>query len=245
MTFSKHTYTIYMYTFPNGKRYIGKTIRTLNARQGQDWSRYKRCRLLWAAIQKYGTDSIHIDVLFYGDLTNEESSEMERYYIAEYKTNANRYSNPSYGYNLTDGGEGVPGWKPTYERRDQLVEQMREIGKGHAGKTVSDTTRKRLSESHKGIRLGYKMPEETKRKIGEANSLKNMTSEEREHRKRSKMKKVLAFNPTTGEKLIFESRDIAAEHFGVRSSAVSRWIDGTRNPSNSYVFSNYSPTTTE
>lgn len=234
-----------MYTFPNGKRYIGKTKRTLNARQGQDWSRYQRCRLLWAAIQKYGTDSIRIDVLFYGDLTDEESSEMERYYIAIYKTNANRYSNPAYGYNLTDGGEGVCGWEPTDERRKELAEQMRKIGKERAGKTVSEATRQRLSDSHKGIRLGYKMPEETKRKIGEANSLKNMPPEERERRKQSKMKMVLACNPLTSEELIFGSRDTAAEYFGVRSSAVTRWIDGTRKPSNGYVFSNYSPTTTE
>ena len=234
-----------MYTFPNGKRYIGKTKRTINARQGQDWSRYKKCRLLWAAIQKYGTDSIRIDVLFFGELTDEESSEMERYYIELYKTNVNRYSNPAYGYNLTDGGEGVCGWKPTDERRNKLVEQMRKVGKEHAGKTLSETTRQRLSDSHKGIRLGYKMPEETKRKIGEANSLKNMTPEERERRSKSKMKMVSAFNPITGEELVFESRDVAADYFGVRSSAVTRWIDGTRNPSNNYVFSNYSPTTTE
>lgn len=215
------------------------------ARQGPDWSRYKRCRLLWAAIQKYGTENIRIDILFCGNITDEESGKIESYYIAKYKTNANRYSNPSYGYNLTDGGEGVHGWKPVGEDRKRRIKQMQENGKKHLGKKASEATRKRISESHKGIRTGYKMPEEVKQKIGESNSLKNLKPEQRERRRRSKMRKVLAFNPITNEKIVFESREDAAEHFGVRSSAVSRWIDGTRNPSNKYVFSNYSPTTTE
>lgn len=238
-------YTIYMYTFPNGKKYIGKTKRTLYARQGEDLSGYKRCRLLWRAIQKYGAENIRTDILFYGELTDGESCEMERYYIALYKTNANRYSDPAYGYNLTDGGDGVHGWKPTEERRQILIEQMRALGKAHTGTHPSEEARRRLSESHKGLRLGYKMPEETTRKIGEANSLKNMSEETRLRRSKSKMKPVLVVDPITNEKIVYESHGAVSEKFGVRLQTVAGWIDGSRNAPNNLIFSNYSPTTTE
>ena len=43
-------------------------------------------------------------------------------------------------------------------------------------------------------------------------------------------------NPITGEILTFVSGEAAAKHFGVRSSAVTRWINGTRKPTNGYKF---------
>ena len=238
-------YIIYMYTFPNGKRYIGQTKRSLFARQGKNWKRYKRCRLLWQAIQKYGVDSIKTDILFDGNITSEEATELEVFYIEKYKTNVNKYDNPSYGYNLTAGGEGCVDWKPSEERKQQLAEQMYKLGKSHIGSKASEETRKKISESHKGLRNGYKMPEETKRKIGLANSLANMSEEERKRRSQSKKKCVLAFNAQTNEKLIFKSHEETAQYFGVRSSAVSRWISENVNPANGFVFMNYSPTTTE
>ena len=59
------------------------------------------------------------------------------------------------------------------------------------------------------------------------------------------MKPVIAINKEDGTIIIFNSRSEVAEYFGVRESAVTRWIDGTRNPSVPYEFDNYSPTTTE
>ena len=90
-------WTIYMYTFPNGKRYIGATTRTLVQRQGIDWSKYKRCKLLYDAIQEFGTENIEQTILFEGLMENRIASELESFFIEAYKTNANRYSDPSYG----------------------------------------------------------------------------------------------------------------------------------------------------
>lgn len=59
---------------------------------------------------------------------------------------------------------------------------------------------------------------------------------ERKHRSDSKKEAVLAINPKTGEQLFFNSLEETADYFGVWSSAVSRWINGTRNPSNGYKF---------
>ena len=48
-------WTIYMYTFPNGKRYIGATTRSLSQRRGVDWSKYKRNKILTNAIQEFAS----------------------------------------------------------------------------------------------------------------------------------------------------------------------------------------------
>jgi len=55
-----NTWIIYMYIFPNGKRYIGKTKRTLAQRKvnSETWEGYSKCPLLWKAIQKYGVVNI-------------------------------------------------------------------------------------------------------------------------------------------------------------------------------------------
>ena len=55
-----NTWIIYMYIFPNGKKYIGKTKRTLAQRKvnSETWEGYSKCPLLWKAIQKYGVVNI-------------------------------------------------------------------------------------------------------------------------------------------------------------------------------------------
>lgn len=110
----KGEYIIYMYTFPNGKRYIGKTSQTLQKRQGSkaEWSNYEDCPAVFHAINKYKPENIKQEILAQGIMTQNESSELEKHYIALYKTNCNRYRNPTYGYNLTDGGEGSSGPRP-------------------------------------------------------------------------------------------------------------------------------------
>lgn len=236
-------YYIYMYTFPNGKKYIGKTKRSMNQRQGSDWSGYKRCRLLWNAIQKYGTENIKTDILFEGTLTDEEASKLECFYIEKYKTNASKYNNPSYGYNLTDGGDGISGCVFTEERLEKLLAQLKEAIDKRRGKPLSEEHKRKLSESHKG--LGHKLSDETKAKISKANSLENISEETRKRKSLVRMKKVKATHVETGEVLIFNSHQEAAKYFGVRESAITRWINQTRNAPNNYIFENYSPTTTE
>lgn len=112
-TNEKRKYIIYMYTFPNGKRYIGKTSATLRQRQrDDDWSGYDECPAVFNAIKKYKPENIKQEILAEGMMTKDESSAIERYYIALYKTNCNRYRNPEYGYNLTDGGDDGSGPRP-------------------------------------------------------------------------------------------------------------------------------------
>ena len=107
---------IYMYTFPNGKKYIGKTSKTLKERQGVGFCNYDKNTILGKAIDKYKIENIKQDILFESEMTDEYSSRLEMICIALFKTNCLRYANPSYGYNMTDGGEGrvgVPGMSGT------------------------------------------------------------------------------------------------------------------------------------
>ena len=55
---------VYKYTFPNGKCYVGKTVRNPKKRQGKDFSNYKR-QFVYDRIQEYGwtVDDIQVDIL--------------------------------------------------------------------------------------------------------------------------------------------------------------------------------------
>lgn len=95
---------IYMLKFPNGKVYVGQTIR----KRVQDrWRAHKNracdmkgnCRALCNAIRKYGWDSIEKSVLEIVD--DSLLDERERWWIA----NMDSFRN---GYNLTEGGDENP-----------------------------------------------------------------------------------------------------------------------------------------
>lgn len=232
-----HRYIFYMYTFPNGKRYVGKTRRTLAQRQRQDMIGYKKCRLLWNAIQKYGMENVKTDILFEADMPDAYASRVEQFYIEAFRTNVNKYHDPDYGYNLTAGGEGVVDWRPDPERLKVLQEQMRAIGHSHKGKRASEATRQKQRDAKLGTKRGA-MPDEVKAKISRANSRENMSEETHQRRVESKIQAVKATHKTTGDVLIFRSHQEAAEHFGVKASAVSRWINGTRKPRAPYIFEN-------
>ena len=239
-----NTWIIYMYIFPNGKRYIGKTKRTLAQRKvnSETWEGYSKCPLLWKAIQKYGVVNIKEVILIKEQMEDTRASELEKYYIALYKTNVNKYGN-AYGYNLTDGGDGVSGIKYTGDQLSRRVEQMRENGLKHKGTKLTEEHRKKLSEAKKGKNnpnYGKHLSEETRAKIGKANSRENMTEETRQRRSDSKKKKIIAIHKETGEKILFNSMTEAARYFNVGLPSVTRWCKKERNPSVPYIFDYYS-----
>lgn len=122
----KRHWIIYMYTFPNGKRYIGKTSTSLKDRQGgSNWSGYRNCTVLMKAVKKYGIKNIKQEVLFEGKITDEYSSRLEQIYILLFKTNCKRFKNPQYGYNTTDGGEGTVGHRHTEESKRKMSESKK------------------------------------------------------------------------------------------------------------------------
>lgn len=85
-----------------GTSYIGKTIRTIEARlqeHHRDCQKYENSNIpLYNAIQKYGWSSFDIEIIEQ-NIPNDLIDEKEQFYIAFYDT----YNN---GYNATKGGDG-------------------------------------------------------------------------------------------------------------------------------------------
>jgi len=113
--------TIYKYTSPSNKVYIGQTCKSTQAqRAGFQGSQYKGCPAFWNAIQKYGWNNFIYEVLE----TVEErtiANEREQYYISFYQSN-----NPLYGYNINAGGYDSSNFE--YLQRLQDIKMMWDHG---------------------------------------------------------------------------------------------------------------------
>lgn len=101
------------------------------------------------ALKKYpdwNNDWEHI--IFRQNLYQREAKHIEILLIALFKTNCSRYKNPEYGYNLTDGGEGVVGYIYTEEVKEKMRKPRPSIqGENHPnyGKHLSDELRNKIS----------------------------------------------------------------------------------------------------
>lgn len=88
----------------NNKKYIGLT-NNIQRRRARHFTDLKRNRHDNAFFQKeyniYGDNNFQFDIVFEGDVTSEEISELERYYISEFDSYRN-------GYNQNEGGNFGP-----------------------------------------------------------------------------------------------------------------------------------------
>lgn len=91
------TYTVYIHTFPNGKRYVGITSKTPEQRW-KDGLGYYHQKFVFSAILKYGWENIQHTIIATG-LSKQNACEMEKELIAKFKSN-----NRDFGYNLDNGG---------------------------------------------------------------------------------------------------------------------------------------------
>lgn len=191
-------YTIYLRTnLVNGKQYVGQT----NNFKRREYNWYNTNwsyagKLINNARKKYGVDNFKTSIL---DVvkTQDESNEMETYYIKLFNTKT-----PN-GYNLTDGGEGCSG----YNISDEIKKRLSEVNKGennpfygrhHSKETIeklknrviTDEWRNKISEATKGrpsVFKGKHHTEEAKQKLREAH-LGKKASEETKKKLSDKMK---------------------------------------------------------
>lgn len=175
----------------NGKKYVGQvTTKRFKARQNK-----------WKTISvQYAGKAIDAARAKYGiesfdfkilkECEDEELDKWEIYFIKELNTKV------PYGYNMTDGGGGTSGFTISEETRKKLSET-------HKGKHHSDETKKKLSETHKGEKnhmYGKHLSEETKKKIGRALKGKHLSEETRKKMSDNSSKKpVLQLNKETNE----------------------------------------------
>jgi group I intron endonuclease len=140
---------LYRLTSPSGKQYVGITSGTVKNR----WRYHRKDRLvdrtpaLSKAIKKYGYSSFLVETLVEADW--DSLVEIEKRAIRKFKTKA-----PA-GYNLTDGGEGTPGYKHT----ESAKKKLRELA---TGRTYSEETNKKKGSGWRG----KKRPEHAKALTG-------------------------------------------------------------------------------
>ena len=161
----------------NGKVYIGKsgelekswrTHLAIAARGNQDPS----FSIIHAAIRKYGEENFCFEIIESLD-SEQESFDREAYWIADYKTNIYKYGS-TFGYNLSDGGEGQSGFRFSEEQKKKMSEIQSGTGNGFYGKTHTEEvkgllSKKRLEyhEDHPNAFLGKKHSAETKKLMSE------------------------------------------------------------------------------
>jgi hypothetical protein len=88
----------------DGKVYIGATTLDLDDRKAEHFKKFRnksRNHLFYQALHEFGWDNFTWDVVKYYD-KRDDLMLAEKWFIAKYKSN-----NPEYGYNITDGGDGV------------------------------------------------------------------------------------------------------------------------------------------
>lgn len=142
------------------KVYIGQTISKLQVRKVAhiNDSLAKRDNFIFHnAIRKHGRDNFTWKVIEYCD-SKEEMDELEFHYIKQYNSIL-----PN-GYNMTEGGGGMLGYKITEEHRRNLseshkgyihtVEQRRKIGESSRCRKHTEETKIKLSTQ----KLGNKNP---------------------------------------------------------------------------------------
>ena len=120
----------------NNKIYVGITAQNPLYRWGKDGKKYLKkqnnkqyAQTVFArALKKYNDwDNDWEHIVFAEYLTEPEAKNMERLLIALYKTNCCRYKNPSYGYNMTDGGDGNFGYKHTEKTKNKMRENHADV----------------------------------------------------------------------------------------------------------------------
>jgi group I intron endonuclease len=113
---------IYCITFPNGKKYIGQTTKEIEERINEHIcvSKTDAQYLLSKAIRKYGENTIVYEAI---DIAHDrdELNVLEIEYILFYNTHYLKGN----GYNMTDGGEGVVGYRHTEESKRIMSEKSK------------------------------------------------------------------------------------------------------------------------
>lgn len=168
----------------NGKKYVGMTDAPLNVRwrRHQTAARNGKNTYFCNAIRKYGPDVFVLEILCTCEV-KDEAVRLEKEYIQIFDSH-----NPNKGYNLTDGGEGVWGWRHSKEAKLKMSKAKK--GKPSPywkGRIRSEETRRKMSLAKRRSEIsgvnnsffGKKHSEETRHKIGEARKGKTMSLETR------------------------------------------------------------------
>ena len=197
----------------NGKSYVGITTRKIARRWYEHCYLGNSCgQLLNKAINKYGIDAFEIQVVASAK-TISDLKELEKQLIVQYQTKV-----PN-GYNLTDGGDGLTGYRHTEE-------QKKRNGDAKRGTIHSDETKQKMKDAHLGENnhfYGKSHSEETKQRISatkQANPTRYWLGKQRNEETCKKISKSLTGQ--LGRPHTEESRKkISAAHIGKKQGSPS------------------------
>lgn len=157
----KYNYTVYVHISPSNKRYVGITRQNIKNRW-KNGAGYKS-GYFHNAINKYGWNNFK-HIIIAENLSCDDAKEMEKLLIATYKSN-----NKKYGYNLTNGGDGMNGFKPSEETKEKISNSLKGNIPWNKGKTniYTKESLNKMSVSAKNRKkvVHFKHTEETKEKI--------------------------------------------------------------------------------
>lgn len=208
----------------NNKVYIGKTLDPKNrfsdhkkVARGGKIIYGNQYSTIHKAITKYGEDNFSFKIL------HEYNSEIsafkgEIYWISFYKSNINKYGK-EYGYNLTDGGEGISGYKHTLEMKAHISDML--SGDKHPQFGISrtqeekDKISKSLSGSNSSM-FGIAKSIETKNKLSIANRGENGSASKLNNGEVINIKLILKNNVDN------LTREQIAQKFGVTREAINK-----------------------
>ena len=134
-------YSVYRYTFPDGKIYVGVTKNTVQYRKDCG---YQHNKPLTDAIRTAGFKNVSVDILCKTQ-DETEAFEKERQFITALKS-----CNPTIGYNISSGG------KATFEGRTHMELSKKKMSDSHKGKVFSDGHREKLRLANIGKHDGEK-----------------------------------------------------------------------------------------
>lgn len=127
-------YSVYIHTFPNGKKYVGVTSWKPELRWGANGCNYKNPYMV-NAIKKYGWDNITHEIVA-ENLTVDQASEMEIELIKKYNS-----ADRKCGYNISPGG---------IDCKICSAETKEKLRKANLGKTMSKESKRKISKFNRG-----------------------------------------------------------------------------------------------
>lgn len=223
-------YCVYIHISPSKKVYVGITCQAVK-RRWAGGNGYKECPRFYGAIKKYGWENFEHRVLLTG-LKKEGAEAEEIRLIKHFQSN-----NPEYGYNIENGGNCA---------NTHSEETKRKISIANIGKIVTEESRKKMSESHKGKQIGSDNPfygkhhtEEVKKAHsdfmkGNSYNKGNHHTEEFKAKKSKQMSEKYSngnhprckrvIHLVDEKKTIYKSLRDVARTFSVSTSTVFKWI---------------------
>lgn len=205
----------------NGKVYIGMSVNILRRLKDHKYKAKSKDTVLARAIKKYGFQNFDFTILEFVD-DKKLLPEREKYWIKTLMPE----------YNMSEGGLGntfplnretrqrislklKKRWKQLPEKTKQRIISTQLIGSGK-DRYFSEEEKERL----RNLQVGKKHSEETKRKISKANKIAAIGN-------KNGNKPVIAIKDGV-ELMEFESLKIAAEHFGVHPSCITKALKGVQ-----------------